>query len=178
VKKGSDTCIIRPAEISQFDVLFIGIRCIVACDFTLSTDYFLTTSLNQDTRTQVQFDGHSSNLFEYYVPQDASDGFARAITFTIESEDTYSPIDVYFSFDSIIYQIEEQKTENLISNGVGYYFTENDYGWCTRCFVYFYVEVTTPGRYYVTGRATARNPVILVNKVSEKFVNNRQQDCF
>lgn len=123
-------------------------------------------------------DGHSSHLFEYYVPQDATDGFVRAITFTIESEDAYNAIDVYFSLDNSIYVIEERKMENIISNGVGYYFTENDYGWCTRCYVYYYVEVTNPGRYYVTGKPSARNPVIAKDKVSEKFVNNRQQDCF
>lgn len=61
----------------------------------------------------------------------------------------------------------------LISNGVGYYFTENDFGWCTRCFVYFYVEITVPGRYYVTAKATARNSVIPSTKTSEKFVNAR-----
>jgi hypothetical protein len=115
---------------------------------------------------------------EYYVPQDAPDGFARAITFTIESDDEYNPIDVYFSLDSQIYLVEERKQAGLLSNGVGYYFTENDFGWCTRCFVYFYVEVQNPGRYYVTAKATARNPVIPTDKVSEKFVNARQQDCF
>ena len=40
------------------------------------------------------------------------------------------------------------------------------------------MEVTNPGRYYVTGTATARNPVIATAVVAEKFVNNRQQDCF
>lgn len=125
-------------------------------------------------RRQIRLEGHSSNLFEYYVPQDASDGFARAITFTIESEDAYNPIDVYFSLDNTIYQIEERQLAGIISNGVGYYFTENDFGWCTRCFVYFYVEVKNPGRYYVTARATARNPVISRNKLTEKFVNLRQ----
>jgi hypothetical protein len=138
----------------------------------------VTTVLDQDVRTQIRLDGYSSNLFEYYIPQDASDGFARAITFTIESEDTYNPIDVYFSLDNTIYQIEERQQAGIISNGAGYYFTENDYAWCTRCFVYFYVEVKNPGRYYVTARATARNPVISGNKLAEKFVNLRQQDCF
>jgi hypothetical protein len=51
----------------------------------------------------MRLEGHSSNLFEYYVPQDATDGFARAITFTIESEDEYRPMEVYMSLDSNIY---------------------------------------------------------------------------
>ena len=35
-----------------------------------------------------------------------------------------------------------------------------------------------PGRYYVSAKATARNPAIARSKLSEKFVNLRQQDCF
>jgi hypothetical protein len=38
------------------------------CDYTILTDYFTTVSLDQDVRTQMRLDGHSSNLFEYYVP--------------------------------------------------------------------------------------------------------------
>lgn len=128
--------------------------------------------------TQYRLEGHSSNLFEFYVPQDANDGYTRAITFTIEGENPYYPIDVYFSLDDTINQIEERKVENLISNGAGFYFTEDDNGWCTRCYVYLYVEITVPGRYYVSAKASARNPVITKDKVSERFVNMRQQDCF
>ena len=160
VKKGSDTCIIKNTEIQQWDVLFIGVRCINKCDYTIASDYFTTRVLDSDARTQLRLEGHSSTLFEYYVPQDANDGFARAITFTIESEDPYNPINLYFSLDNTIYQIEERKIPNLVNNGVGFYFTENDFGFCNRCFVYLYVEVTNPGRYYITAKASARNPVI------------------
>jgi hypothetical protein len=81
---------------------------------------------------------------------------------------------LYFSLDDTVNQIEERKVENLISNGAGFYFTEDDIGWCTRCYVYLYVEITTPGRYYISAKASARNPVIIKDKVSEKFVNIRQ----
>lgn len=40
VKKGSDTCIIKGADLMTWDTLFIGIRCITACNFTLASDYF------------------------------------------------------------------------------------------------------------------------------------------
>lgn len=178
VKKGSDSCIIKNTEIATGDLLYIGVRCINPCDYTLASDYFTSFSIDQNVRTQIRLEGHSSNLFEYYVPTDAYDGFTRAVTFTIESEDPYNPIDLYFSLDNTIYQIEERKMENLISNGVGYYITESDFGWCTKCIIYFYAEVINPGRYYVTAKASARNPVISKDKVAEKFVNNRQQDCF
>lgn len=122
----------------------------------------------------MRLDGHSSNLFEYYIPSDASQGFTRTITFSIESEDTYNPIDLYFSLDDNIYILEERKVENILQNGVGVYFTENDQGWCTRCFVYFYIEVLNPGRYYVYARSGARNPIIATNIRSDRFVNTRQ----
>ena len=33
----------------------------------------------------------------------------------IYSETQYSPIDLYFSFDETIYQVEERKVENLLT---------------------------------------------------------------
>jgi hypothetical protein len=109
-------------------------------------------------------------MFEYFIPQDASDGFTQAVTFTIVSEDPYNPISVYFSFNTNIY-IEEPKRDNLIKNGVGYYFTNNDQNWCTICYVYFYIETVVPGRYYVTASASARNPVLATSKESYLFTN-------
>jgi len=61
------------------------------------------------------------------------------------------------------FNIDQGPVAKLMTNGVGYYFTDDDYNWCTRCFVYYYVEVLNPGRYYVTGTATARNPTIAAN---------------
>lgn len=117
MKKGSDTCIISNDEISTGDILYIAVRCINPCDYSIASDYFTlqTIPLNQvGVRTQYQFDGHSSHVYEFYIPQDASDGFTRAISFTVESEDEYRPIDMYFSLDDSIYQIDERKMENLI----------------------------------------------------------------
>lgn len=108
-KKGSDTCIIGKTEIQEGDVLNIAVTCMTPCDYTILSDYFSVVDLEQDVRTQMRLEGHSSNLFEYYIPQDASDGFARAITFTIESEDEYRPMEVFMSLDSNIYQVEERK---------------------------------------------------------------------
>ncbi len=132
----------------------------------------------EDTSTQVRLEGYSSYLFQYTVPTDASDGFARAITFTLESEDEYNPIDLYFSLDDTIYQNEERKIENIMSNGVGFYFTENDNGWCTACKIYFFAEVLNGGRYYAKGVSTSRNPLITNVGSFDKMVNIRQQDCY
>jgi len=57
--------------------------------------------------------------------------------------------------------VEERKTENLLSNGVGFTFTENDYGWCTSCYVYLLVDVINDGRYYAT--ITSKGANMMVN---------------
>ena len=108
VKRGSDTCIIGKDEIQTGDMLYITVQCLSPCQYTILSDYFTTQTVEQDVRKQIRLDGHSSNLFEYYIPQDASDGFARAITFTVESEDSYNPIAIYFSLDNKIYQVEDK----------------------------------------------------------------------
>ena len=126
----------------------------------------------------MHLDSYSSNLFEFYVPHDCAEGFTRSVTFSIQSEDEYTPIEMYFSLDDFIYLVEERNVENIMSNGVGYYFTSDDFGWCTGCFIYFFVDITVPGRYYVQGVSSARNSIIAKDKVYDKFVNTRQQDCF
>lgn len=162
---------IKNSELTTGDTLYIGVRCINPCNYTFASDYFTVILLSENTRTQMRLEGYSSNMFSYYVPSDASDGFTKAVTFTITSEDEYNPIDLYFSLDNSIYLVEERKVENILSNGVGFYFTENDYGWCTKCFVYLYADLINDGRYYVTATASARNPIISASKGYDKFVN-------
>jgi len=115
----------------MYDVLYIGVRCINPCNFTLSSNYFVTFPLKSAERTQFRFDGYTSNLFSFYVPIDASDGFSRAVTFSVESEDSYNPIEIFFSYDNTISTVDDGKIYNLKTKGVAYYTTENDYGWCT-----------------------------------------------
>ena len=70
-------------EIQTGDILYIGVRCLNPCNYTILSDYFTVTTVAENVRTQVRLDGHSSNLFEYYIPSDSREGFTRAITFTI-----------------------------------------------------------------------------------------------
>jgi hypothetical protein len=77
--------------------------------------------------------------------------------------------------DSSIYQVEERKNENILSNGVGYTFTENDYGWCTGCYVYLLADVLDEGRYYLTFSANTRSKTI--TKQTDMMVNPREQEC-
>ena len=114
----------------------------------------------------------SSNLFSYNVSMTASDGFTEAVTFSVTSStgDT-NPIDIWYSLDPSIVQIQERNDERIISNGAGFYLTSDDVAWCTQCTVYFYVEITIPGRYYVTATAGARNPVVNTGQTVDKFVN-------
>ena len=94
---------IKKSEIAQGNTLYIGVRCLNPCNYSISSDYFTTTLISESTRTQVRLEGYSSNMFSYYIPTDATDGFTTAVTMTIESEDAYNPIDLYFSLDDTIY---------------------------------------------------------------------------
>jgi hypothetical protein len=67
------------------------------CVYSLRAVYAPIVSLAEATRTQVRFDGYSSNIFEYYIPSDATTGSTLATTLMVESESAYSPIDLYFS---------------------------------------------------------------------------------
>lgn len=101
MKTGSDTCVIRRSEISFGDTFYIGVRCINPCTYDLRAYYTSVISLKENTRTQMRLDGSSSNIFEYYVPPDASDGFTTSVRIQVESEDPYSPMDLYLSTGKI-----------------------------------------------------------------------------
>ena len=68
----------------------------------------------------------------------------------MEPEDKYSPIDVFLSMDSNFYLIEEKPAPHVLDQGMGIKFTENDYEWCVRCFIYVIVNVYKEQRYYIT----------------------------
>ena len=97
MKAGSDTCIVKRTDINYGDFFYIGVRCINSCTYSLRAIYAPITSLTESTRTQVRFDGYSSNIFEYYVPADAKTGQTRGARIMVESENPYTPIDLYFS---------------------------------------------------------------------------------
>jgi len=51
VKKGSDTYVFKNSDINNGDVLFIGVGCINACQYTLATDYFPIINLAESATT-------------------------------------------------------------------------------------------------------------------------------
>lgn len=132
--------------------------------------------MKDNNRTQIRLDGYSSTIFSYQIPSVNTNGITRAVTITMHSEDDYTPIDLYLSMDNTIYQIEERKIENLLKQGVGYMFTENDFGWCTNCYIYVLADVYTDGRYYVTFTSHSRSNTITQEK-SDLIINARQQEC-
>ena len=91
----------------------------------------------------------------------------------MNTETEYAEIDMYFSLDSTIYQVEERKVENILSSGVGFYFTNSDYGWCTGCYIYFLVDVIQDGRYYVQFTATPRSLTINSVQATDVMINVR-----
>jgi hypothetical protein len=97
MKSGSDTCIVKRSDINYGDFFYIGVRCINPCTYSLRAIYAPVTTLTEGTRTQFRLDGYSSNIFEYYIPSDAKTGQTLGARLTVEAEDAYSPIDMYFS---------------------------------------------------------------------------------
>lgn len=172
MKDGADTCLIDRTALSVGLVLYIGVRCINPCEYTLATSYAPTIAIPNDNQTQLRLDGYSSTILTYSIPTTNPDGITRAVEFKIIGETNYDPIDLYFSLDSTIYQVEERKVENLLDSGVGYIFTSDDFGWCTGCTVYLLVDVINDGRYYATFKATTRSKTISTLG-TEQMINPR-----
>lgn len=39
-------------------------------------------------------------------------------------------------------------------------FTSDDYGWCTKCVVFFVISVKSPDLYLISGKSTARKELL------------------
>ena len=89
MKAGSDTCIIPKNSLTVYDVFYIGIRCINQCKYSLRAFYTTISTLTNDVRSQFRLDGYSTNLFQYYIPSDATDGFTTAVRFSVETDEPY-----------------------------------------------------------------------------------------
>ena len=123
-------------------------------------------------RTTFILSSYSSNIFSYYIPPTNTYGNTKAVIFLFESDDAYNPMNAYFSLDNQLYQVNGRQVQNLFSTGVGYYFTENDFGWCTNCYVYLMLDVINGAKYYATFTPTNRNPILTPSTATNVIVNS------
>jgi hypothetical protein len=68
--------------------------------------------------------GYTSNVFAYFIPETTTSGLTTSVEFKIESDSDYNPIKLYLSLDSIIYQSDDKEVDLILSNGVGFVFTQ------------------------------------------------------
>lgn len=74
MKAGSDTCIVKRSDINYEDFFYIGVRCLNPCTYSLRAIYAPVSTLTEATKTQFNFDGYATYIFEYYIPSEAKTG--------------------------------------------------------------------------------------------------------
>jgi hypothetical protein len=67
-REGSETCIINNGGFKIGETLFIGVKCIRACDYTLRVWFTEEIDLTDSSRTQMRFDAMSTHILKYYIP--------------------------------------------------------------------------------------------------------------
>ena len=177
--KGSDTCILPKQSAVKGKTYNIGVRCVRQCKYSLRVYYAPVFSLGEKNLTQFRLEGHSTNIFEYYVPSSASDGVTAAISVQILGEDAYQFLDVYLSQDKDFYLTEELKEELILPKGKSYKLNKKSRDWCTLCFVNIIVNVRDPGRYYLKGQAEGNNEVVYAQRKKLYFmIKTNEQVCY
>lgn len=101
MKKGSDSCVIGPDKISIGETFYLGVKCMDRCQYHLRATWVYMITLSEAAEFQDTLSGYSSDLFRYYVPASAVDGFTSAVKISVTSDSTYNNIDLYLSPSTI-----------------------------------------------------------------------------
>ena len=177
-REGSETCMIHNGEYEAGDTLYIGVGCTRECSYTLRAWYLAEKDLTEATRVQMRFDAVSTQILKYYIPADIEGALTESIEISIVPEDTYTQIDAHLSLDANFYLIEEKPAAHIVKNGIAIKFTQNDYEWCRKCYVYVIVNVYEEMRYYITSVARRENDELTEQLTQQIMVNPFQQECF
>ena len=157
-REGSETCILHNGEFKIGDTLYIGVGCVSACDYKLRAWFTPEIDLSESSRTQMRFDAYSTQILKYYIPFETEDsGLTTSMEIIVQPEDTYVKLDAHLSLDANFYLIEEKPASHIVANGIAIKFTEKDYEWCRKCYVYVIVNIYEEMRYYITSIARREN---------------------
>lgn len=65
-----------------------------------------------------------------------------------------------------------------MDDGVAVKFSNKDINWCTKCYVYFVVNVYSNQRYYITAKSNFEEKEITKLTNVEVVINPFQQECY
>ena len=171
-REGSETCIIHNGEFGIGDTLYIGVSCIKDCDYSLRAWFTSEIDLTESSRTQMRFDAFSTQILKYYIPFETEDSaLTTSMEIIISPEDRFVHLDAHLSLDANFYLIEEKPASHIVANGIAIKFTEKDYEWCRKCYVYVIVNIYEEMRYYVTSIARRENDPLNEALATEIMVN-------
>jgi hypothetical protein len=79
---------------------------------------------------------------KYYIESETEDGSStKNIEVIVNNEDKYLELEAFISLDSNFYIIEEKPATHMVENGVGFKFSELDYNWCVKCYIYIILNI-------------------------------------
>jgi len=140
-REGSETCIIRKEDNIVGDTLFIGVKCLKECSYSLKIQNTREVLLQESTRTQLMFDAFTTQILKFYIPADVEKIKTQSIHISVLPEDDYTPVDMWLSVDKEFYILEEKPASHLLGKSVDLKMQEGHEHWCTKCWVYAIVNV-------------------------------------
>ena len=121
----------------------------------------------------MRFDAFSTQILKYYIPFETEDSaLTSSMEIIISPEDKFVHLDAHLSLDANFYLIEEKPASHIVANGIAIKFTEKDYEWCRKCYVYVIVNIYKEMRYYVT--SIARRETGTENKIKEFKIRTKK----
>ena len=176
--KGSETCIIKEGEIGVGETIYFGIHCQDECTYKMQVWYAEMLELTKSKRQQFRLEAYSTQIVRIEIPKMANGLRTTSMTIRLESEEQYSAMDVWLSYDDDLRIIEQRPASHMDARAIGVVLSELDYDWCTDCGVYAILSVSEMGRYYVTAEARSGFDPLQNGLRQSVFLNPFQQSCF
>lgn len=138
----------------------MGIQCHRSCKYKLKLWMQKIYEVLDSDRTQMRWDAYSTQLIKFYIPGTIKQIDVDHVILAAVSEDAYSRIEMYVSFDSKFSLADDRPSNLVLEDGVAMRLSKKDVSWCSKCYVYLLINVETEQRYYLTTKAYTKEPTL------------------
>lgn len=142
-------------------MFYIVVACLKECTYDIRSYYATEYTLVDGEQTAFRWNGTSTNILRYEVPQNTLSG-ARTDRWTIkvDPEADFEQFEAYLSFDDQFNLVEESENVFLVDHAMIVQQTDRSSNWCRGCSIWLIVNTVGDKRVQITAEAINYNPSI------------------
>lgn len=176
----TENCITAKGYAAANSLIYVGVRCISACQYSLKLQ-FITTGLIQQANptSSVYLEGRQVSAYAYTIPSIAADGWPiDSVYFSVESTSSTTPISLFLSLSDDFSSIDEEDNDLMTESGKMLRFGSGDLSWCVQCQVFLLVSTRMGGNYRISVRTLSKRDILTESQTLQKAYNTiRGAEC-